>query len=378
MTGIVVLDAADYTAGFMDSTAITNVKAAHTNEVLFQLTHVIQHSPVGTAPDGARFSASNITTTIDLNSISDTKIREVLASFDGGDPMVMHTSVNFSGDVINDLVFNGYSYSNEDLDLSFPGGRFEINSDNTKLYGSGTLGQISVNGTNGGKFTVADSTAMFDLTRAGEYTFTGTQEYSVPGISISDPQTGMSVQLNSIDLTSTADRNIDKIDGAFQLSIAEIDAPIPLNSFSWKSTVNGIDLDSVEQYQASVHELAKTPADHMDADSVRPMIASMLNIVQPGIQFNHSIALTNDGGNINGDIHVEYRDSARTIANTSTVGQLINAIKLEVDISGDTEAVDMTPLAMFMMNPTVQQYIESGGGQNLAADSITAIFKSLT
>ena len=71
-SGMFILESASYSAGFTESSAITNVKLLHIEEpVIFQLQHSINHSPVGTDPEGARFSASSITTTINADSLQD-------------------------------------------------------------------------------------------------------------------------------------------------------------------------------------------------------------------------------------------------------------------------------------------------------------------
>ena len=112
--GLFILESASYSAGFTESFATTNVKLLHSDQpMLFQLRHDINHSPVGSDPQGARFSASSITTTLAADSLQNEEIKEVLNKFDGGQPFALYTDIGFTGNVTTDFHLHSLSMDYE-------------------------------------------------------------------------------------------------------------------------------------------------------------------------------------------------------------------------------------------------------------------------
>ncbi len=367
--GAFILDMSDYQAGFTDSVAITNVKLMHTDQPsLFQLKHHISHSPVGTDPEGARFSASSISTTLNMDTIADIEIREALAKFDEGKPFTLFTDVGFNGDVTSSLMINALSMDYEDGNIAFEGGRYDAFSSNGKIDVSGYLGTLGLDNGSGALFNIAQSSAEFDLLQVAEGVYTGEQQIKFPSISFNDPESSVSVRLQDIVFNSSTSLNVDKIDTESEISIAGIDAPIPLNSMVLDTKLKGVSMEGLANYMTAWNEVMRMSAEdatHSIDDIEQQMTTAYKALLTPGSRFTSEVTLTNDGGDVTGEVGVVFLgDGTQSgIDNMNTLADVLQAIAINLDLEADSAAIDLTPAAMFMMHPMAQQYIRVNGSK---------------
>lgn len=364
--GVFTLETKEYTAGFTHSTAITNVKLEGLPEpVLIQLKHEIQHSPVGSDPQGARFSASSIVTTLLQDAIEDKMVSEFVASFDGGEPFVLHTDVSFTGNVVSDLQLNKISIEADSGTFSFDGGRFETTSFDSKIDISGVLGQFKFDDGTGNGINIAESSSQFDLLQVAKGVYTGEQSMTFPLVTVKNDIWGHDFKIEDIVLDSTTTLEGENINSKTGLSVANIESPMPLNSLHWDFALNGLSVKGFEQYLTTMNKLSSMQAeDWVDSDSFEAELKkAFTGLLSPGTKLTNKLTLTNDGGDVIGDINVSFLGdgSASGIDAMTTVGDLLRAITVNVDLDADAPAIDMTPAAMFMMHPMAQQYIVSDG-----------------
>lgn len=367
--GAFVLEMSDYQAGFTESVATTNVKLMHTDQPsLFQLKHQINHSPVGSDPEGARFSASNIATTLNRDTISDEDVRDFIAKFDDGRPFILYTDVGFNGDVTSSLQISSLSMDYENGTINFDGGRYEAFSDNGKVDVSGYLGQLALDNGSGALFTMAQSSAELDLLQVAAGVYTGDQQFTLPSITYNDSSSGIVVGVEDISFNSSASLHGDKLDTESVVSVAKIDAPVPLNSMVWDSRLNGLSLEGLEQYLTAWNDVMRmaTADETYDIEEIESqMMNAYKGLLTPGSKFTNKITMTNDGGDVVGDIGIVFHGDGTPsgIDNMTTVADVLQSIVINLDLDADTAAIDLTPAAMFMMHPMAQQYIRMDGGK---------------
>ena len=381
-SGVFILESASYSAGFTESFATTNVKFMHTDQpMLFQLRHDINHSPVGSDPQGARFSASSITTTLAADSLQNQEIKEVLNKFDGGQPFTLYTDVGFTGNVTTDLHLHSLSMDYEQGNISFDGGRFEATSDSGKIDVSGVIGQIAMDNGVGDLVHIAESNAQFDLQRVATGIYTGEQRITFPDITFTDTAMGSTISIAKSVLSSVASLNGDNVDSKSSFSVAEIQSPLPLNGFSWDGRISGLSLNGLENYTNSMNRIMRMPEDgNVDAEAIEAeLMAAYKGLLNPGAEFTSEIVVTNDGGNVNGDFGIKFNGdgSVSGIDNMQTLADVLQAISINLDLQADTAAIEMTPAAMFMMHPVAQQYITSDGSKYSSNISVADLMLSV-
>ncbi len=361
-----VLDVAEYDAGFTTSTAVTNVRLyGEPDAVLFQLKHDIQHSPIGSDSQGARFSASSITTTLVKDKIESNEVLQIIASFDSGEPFVLYTDVEFTGDLVSDLQLHSLDWrSDDDGAISFEGGRFKATSAGGKIDISGVLGAIDVSDDAGNVLTVAESTSKFDLLQVANGVFTGDQSIVFPSVEFKGE---MGIEFSLIDavLDSVAALDGDKVNTSMGLSVAKISSPLPLNSVDWEIDVNGLSVKGLENYVTAVNDIVNTTDT---GDISAQLKEAYTGLITPGVDVINKLILTNDGGDIVGDINLSFLGdgTASGMDSIATVGDLLESMKFSVTLDADQPAIELTPAAMFMMHPMAQQYIVNEGDKYTA------------
>jgi len=92
-----VVESTEYKAGIMESTAITQVRASEASgqDIQFSLKHQINHSLVSVAPENPRFGAASIITTLLVDENYSDDFKNVLKSFDSGEPFVQKQRLNY-------------------------------------------------------------------------------------------------------------------------------------------------------------------------------------------------------------------------------------------------------------------------------------------
>ena len=380
--GLFILESASYSAGFTESFATTNVKLLHSDQpMLFQLRHDINHSPVGSDPQGARFSASSITTTLAADSLQNEEIKEVLNKFDGGQPFTLYTDIGFTGNVITDFHLHSLSMDYEQGNISFDGGRFEATSDSGKIDVSGVIGQIAMDNGAGNLFNIAESNAQFDLQRVGTGIYTGEQRITFPNISITDTAMGSTIGIADSVFSSQASLQGENFDSTSSFSVAKILSPLPLNSFSWDAKISGLSLTGLEKHTDTMNRFMRVSGSESNTatDIHGELMSAYKGLLNPGAEFTSDIVFTNDGGNVNGDFGIKFKGdgSVSGMDNMQTLADVLQAISVNLDLQADATAIEMTPAAMFMMHPVAQQYLTSDGSRYSSNISVADLMLSV-
>ena len=226
------VSAESYEAGFTESRAVTRVRLSDSPdaEVLFRLHHEIEHSPVGLADGGARVGAARIVTTLVTDALDD-EVRDVLASFEGGEPFVLESDVGFGGAVAHafrvarferagggggTLRFEGAEYTLEgDAEGRLAGRRRESARPCWSFPTAAT------------RIAIAPGTDRFELDwlRGGRV-----HRRAAPGArhGSRSPRRAWTIELGGVTLDSSSAKNGERLDGEARFAIGSIESPMPL------------------------------------------------------------------------------------------------------------------------------------------------------
>ena len=135
----------------MKSSAITTVKTSDKDdaEIVFRLSHEIDHSPIGFNDGAARVSASNILTTLLIDPDSDVG-KTFSELFGDEEPVVLSSSVGFNGKTLNELRTAPINIAGDDGSFTINESLHEFSFDpDGKLIGSGELGELAFSSAEG-------------------------------------------------------------------------------------------------------------------------------------------------------------------------------------------------------------------------------------
>jgi|GEM_PF-1244127 len=360
------VSAESYDAGFMSSSAITRVRFSDAAEakVLFRLRHEIAHSPVGVNEGRARVGAARIVTTL-LTDTLDDDILELLGAFEGGEPFVLDSDVDFAGRASHALRIAPVDLAGEGgATLRFDGANYTIDAETEKhLAGTGTFGEITFDDpTTGMRVTVAPGTDRFELDWVQEGVFTGGQQLD-PG-TVRIESTGMALTLDDMRVESINEKIGERLSSEFIVSAGSIASttPLPLDAASFGTRVDGIDLAGLRGFIDGFGDLSERAFDTMAPEKQFREIGALYGmLVSPGLSLAYDIAFSNPGGEVTASLGgvFEGDGSASGHDAMTTIGELLRGMRLTASLDADADAVAMTPAAMFLMGDQLAPWIVS-------------------
>lgn len=354
-----------YTAGFLSSEATTDVRMADSPDatVLARLHHVIEHSPVETGAN-AGLSAARVTTTISTNDVTDPKVQKALAAFAGDSPATLLSRVGFDGEVNNTLTVAAFTWngSGEQQVQSEPAEWNFVVDQNGSVNGEGSWGGAVLNDpSDGTSVTIASATDQFDYRRDASGIYAGEYTMRVPEV-ISDR--GMpGLEMGGRDITvSTRNDVVDGLmSGNMLFSVADVLAPVAVDSADIRATYGGLDTRQFETLQALSAQMNLARASGDDSAASDPFAKYMRQLgtaILPGAYLGYELELANAGGAANASATATFEGdgspSGRDLLSSpnATVGDLVAAMKVEISADVPNAALAMTPAGMFV-NPAM-------------------------
>jgi len=356
-----------YNAGFINSTAITKVMSSSSPDakVLFRLQHAIDHSPIGFDDSGARIGASTIVTTLVTDDMSE-EARDFLGRFDTGEVFVLNSQLGLSGTSSNEFVLNKLLIKEDGDRLDFQGGNYQFDYDsNGKLTGQGQTGSLNVSTADAVELVVSASTATYDLDWVSKGVYTGTQEYKIPSITVSQPDAGIDVSLNDVLMDSETRIEDGKIASEASFNVADLKSPLPLNAAKIGFEMDGFALAGLQSYLQMTSSLMTSSIDE-DADPtvlMEQLTDAYKKLFNPGTSLGYSVSLSNDGGDMDGNVKATFIGDGSTSGSDhmATLGDLLRAMTGELQFNADAAALEQTPAAMFLNDPSVGAYVQNDG-----------------
>ena len=359
-----------YSTGFLNSTAVTKVmeSAAPDAKVLFRLQHDIDHSPVAIVDSNVRIAAASIKTTL-LNdgSLSESGV-EFMQGFVDAEPFQINSEVGFDGNTRNQLLVSAYHHQEDGVELDFGGLDYNADVMGDSIKGSGQIGEITVDG-DGKLLNLSAGVITTDLTRISQSVYTGNYGIEFDKLTVS-PGQGMPLDLvlESIGVNSDTILEDDQLTSRSSIHVGKIDSPLPLNSASLDVGVSNLSMSGIKQYVEAINQLPVTDSIlSSDPEMIKAVMSSFLSAIGPGTGLDYKLQFSNDGGNASLDFGISVIEEsspkypASGLASIATFRDLLNVTYLEAHLDADADAIDQTPLAMFMMSRQAQQLIVTDG-----------------
>lgn len=359
-----------YAAGFLNSTAVTKVmeSAAPNAKVLFRLQHQIVHSPVAVVDTDVRIAAASISTTLlDDGSLSSSAV-EFMQGFVDAEPFQINTEVGFDGNTRNQLRVSAYHYEKDGVELNFGGLDYNADVLGDSIKGTGEIGAISVEG-HGNQLGLTPGLITTDLERISQAVYAGRYGVEFNQLTVSSNEAmPMDVVLESIGVNSDTTVENNQLSSRGSVHVEKIVSPLPLTSATFAVGISNLSLSGIRQYVNAFNQIPV--ADSMlnsDPERVKAVMSTFLPAIGPGSGLDYKLEFTNDGGTASLDYGISVVDGSSPnyptegLATITTLRDLLNVTRLEAHLQADADAIDQTPLAMFMMSPQAQQVIVADG-----------------
>ena len=358
-----------YTSGFMKSSAITTVKTSDKDdaEIVFRLSHEIDHSPIGFNDGAARVSASNILTTLLIDPDSDVG-KTFSELFGDEEPVVLSSSVGFNGKTLNELRTAPINIAGDDGSFTINESLHEFSFDpDGKLIGSGELGELAFSSAEGDNFTASAITHAFDLNWIQTGVFTGSSTVAMDTASLVQSN-GMVIGLNKVTYEQLAKSSNGTIAYDQTIDIADLESPIDLKTLAVSNSISGLKLEAIQQAQELSNKLMLEDADSANDTLLAELGNVYKSLIGKGASLSYGLGFTNSGGAADAEVSLTFKgdDSANGIDNLATVGDLIHALQASLKVDADAAALESTPLAMLLYSPQASQVLVNENGKYTA------------
>ena len=358
-----------YTSGFMKSSAITTVKTSDKDdaEIVFRLSHEIDHSPIGFNDGAARVSASNILTTLLIDPDSDVG-KTFSELFGDEEPVVLSSSVGFNGKTLNELRTAPINIAGDDGSFTINESLHEFSFDpDGKLIGSGELGELAFSSAEGDNFTASAITHAFDLNWIQTGVFTGSSTVAMDTASLVQSN-GMVIGLNKVTYEQLAKSSNGTIAYDQTIDIADLESPIDLKTLAVSNSISGLKLEAIQQAQELSNKLMLEDADSANDTLLAELGNVYKSLIGKGASLSYGLGFTNSGGAADAEVSLTFKgdDSANGMDNLATVGDLIHALQASLKVDADAAALESTPLAMLLYSPQASQVLVNENGKYTA------------
>ena len=359
-----------YTSGFMKSSAVTLVKTSDKDdaEIMFRLSHDIDHTPIGFNEGATRVSASNILTTflIDPNSDASEKLGEI---FGDAEPAVLQSTVGFNGKTLNVLRTAPIEIIGDDGTLQISEGlhKFDLDPDG-KLTGSGEMGALTFASAEGFNFSTSSIKQVYDLNWVQTGVFTGSNTMTLDKASIVGDNS-MTVDLNGVTFEQLSEASNGTVGYDLILSVADVQSPVDLKTLKFSNSLSGLNMDAFAKAQAWSNEILLQDPESMDPTVILGDIGTLYkNMISKGASISYGMGFTNTGGKADSTFTLTFKgdDSANGMDNLATVGDLIHALQASLTVDADAAALESTPLAMMLYSPQASQVLVEENGKYTA------------
>ncbi|ASJ72593.1 DUF945 family protein [Granulosicoccus antarcticus] len=364
-----------YSAGFLNSTAVTKVmdSAAPDAKVLFRLQHDIDHAPVAVVDSSVQVAEARIKTTLlQDDSLSESAI-EFMQGFVESEPFEINTQVGYNGDTRNHLLVSAYHHQEDDIEVRFGGLYYNADVVGDAVKGRGELGEITVDG-QGNLLTVSSGVITTDLTRISQAVYAGLYGVEFDKLTVSsDEGATFDFALESLGVNSDTTVADDQLSTRANIHVGKIDSQLPLDSASLEVGMSNLSISGIKQYVEAVSQMPMS--DTMlssDPEMIMEVMSTFLPAIGPGSALDYKFKFSNAGGDASLDYGISVIEDSSPyypvggLASISTVRDLLNITQFEAHLKADADAIDQTPLAMFMMAPQAQQVIVADGSSYTA------------
>jgi len=163
-----VFESTEYNAGVMESTAITEVRSAENSDkkIHFYLKYQINHSLVSVASENPRFGAASIITTLMIDKSLSNDDKQLIQSFENGEPLIATTEVAVDGATSSQIIINALDHKEDDKTIQSSGTVINLaTTADGNVTGDSTTEEIMFSKGDDEKANLSNVTLKFNLNR---------------------------------------------------------------------------------------------------------------------------------------------------------------------------------------------------------------------
>jgi len=335
-----VFEKESYEKGLATSHAITAVRESHSPDaaIVFRLEHEINHSPVRVDDNGAQIASATIRTTLSEES-DNPKFAQFRELFQGDEPIEIISTAGITGKIDSTInlaaLQTSLPFGNGESILNVAESSIKITTVDGRTKGDGTIGAMNLSGVK-------------------SRSLTGIEPMNINGVRLGS---------DSVAANSKVNQNLFfEIDNIDLGSVMPADRA-PINS--GKVDVKLIDVDATALQNYANWARQRSLKDKLDIsdEAETEMLSKLAKLITKDIAFEYNLTLGNAGGSANTTTLMKFNgdDSPTGYDNLVTVADLLNVMEMEISVTADKEAINLTPAAGFVTSPTAQMALVDAG-----------------
>ena len=368
--------------GLTTSRAVTVVKesSAPGAEILLRLAHDINHSSVQLDDNSPSIGTATIRTTLVDGSIN-SKYDTIKNIFSVDEPIEITTRAGVSGHIASEIKVNTLTFSLGGSETAIvEETRFTLTNNNSRIVGDGVLGATTLTAADGSSTAISPSIVSFDL--ANEQIQTSDYQVLVktPELTAQTPYQNTPITATGLQLGINADVDGEQIDYSAFIDIDALDIgstpttdTAPVTSGTLEIAGNNFNIQAIRDFHDFLETQSasgqKTLIQKLTGDGPvkfsEAYLQKFAELATKNIELGFNLDLNNAAGNAHAKFNLVFiGDQSETGRDMLvSVGDLVNAIKIEADLVADKAALALTPDIDVMQSPSAQFVFEDQGDQ---------------
>ncbi len=362
-----VLKSTEYKAGIMESTAITEVRSTEASgqDIQFSLKHQINHSLVSVAPENPRFGAASIITTLLIDENYPDDVKEVLKSFESGEPFVATTEVAVDGATNSEIKINAFNHAENDSEIKTSASVINVITEaDGNVSGDGVLKEILFSEGSDKKADMSNLTMSFNASklegdeRKSPYFYDLNFDLKMDESTIVD-RGNQVAHIKGVNYSLVQDLSSNEPSANFNVGVDSLEVEaLPLKSFDAAVALTGFSVTEMMANEAFIEQFKTTarPEELLFSEKgLEIMRATFKPDTKMAIKLN---AVSVDGdGDAAVDLWFTGNGSDDGYTGMVTAGDLAKSYAGTAVIDIDKSALMSTPLGGMLEHPMAQAYL---------------------
>jgi len=325
----------------------------------FVLNHTFEHSD-RTSQSSLMPGISRVITTLDKASVNNAEVKSFLDSYGEKDPFKFTTDINDDGSTRTSGIFTDIDYQGEELRTTTKTANAIIE---TATSGAASvralLPQISLVDSEGLQVVINGIEGRAEQSNPRQWISNGSQYLYVESASSSTKADGDIFSANNMKFEGSLDITSDVPTVESILELPKVESDYPLNSLTQVMSLRGFNAEGLKKLNPMFAESDKLQVIQDLLDNSSSYITEILMV--PGIVLDQALAFSNDGGVGKADFNIAFHGdgSANGRSNIFSLGDLLNAMSINIDFDADASAIMMTPLRDILLKPQIARFIDT-------------------
>lgn len=354
-----------YEQSWFSSQAVTVMKiaaGAPGEAIEWILTSEIQHGPLLFTDKGPELGIAYVKTASSFSGLPE-ELQQLVDTYLAENPIVMTALIDLDLLSHDAMTIPAISFENEKASGTIGGLQLAGTSQldyssikgDIKLPASQILGDdVAMN--------IADGSGSYDYRKLNDFMLVGKSDITMPSIEVVASQ--QIINLKGLSAAVNITEQNSKINMTEKVSIAKVEAPLPVTAFHYNFDLNQLDPKALELWSKLQGDLQSNLQSNLAATGMNtnPEVEEKLRqlllvLLQNGLELNQLLKLDAYNGTLSIDWDTKYVGLADNthVLDVEDKAQLLKAVNAHLLIEADTAVVSSSPLAM-----VVTPYIENG------------------